>query len=561
MKKFSKFLAGILSVATLTCSAVSCKTTVMEIDNTKTQLYVGIVLGGSGTQWAYDAISRFEAKYASTSFEEGKVGVQIMPLFDKDKYSYVTLQTTITLDTCDVYCTSFNRQYHLAAASGNFLDISDVLESKADESESVTIKEKLFDDYVSYYSNSYVSQSQSHYGKWYALPFALDVTGLNYDIDFFEEQGFYFAEDGSWTTGLDGDSAKSAGPDGRVGTLDDGLPATWAQFKTLVNYIAKGTGNAYVPFTWTALSGYAPDFLNSVYAANVGKEQFELNYNFNGTAKLSDENDNYVRDVEINDDNAYLLAQQYGKKYPLEVAEFMVSSQDYYSTKAFDTNHTHIATQREYVQSKAKNGGANRIAMILEGDWWENEADSAFTELATDKGEEYARKNRRFGYLPFPKKDGPAEGGDVNTLHVLEGKTWCANAKTKNPELAKAFIKFMATDTELSHYTGNTGLNCCFDYDLESADRAKMTHYSTEIYEYIHSEYTELAYKHLSTNPVKHNNSTYVNNLGECIISNGGLQYNEWISDFYRNDITSDQMFKWRREAYSETEWKNKIIK
>ena len=48
-----------------------------EVDETKTQLYVSVVPSGYGDSWLYAAAERFEQMYAETSFEEGKLGVQV----------------------------------------------------------------------------------------------------------------------------------------------------------------------------------------------------------------------------------------------------------------------------------------------------------------------------------------------------------------------------------------------------------------------------------------------------------------------------------------------------
>ena len=51
----------------------------ITINESQTQLYVSFYAGGIGTEWFNEAVRGFEAKYAETSFEDGKKGVQIVP--------------------------------------------------------------------------------------------------------------------------------------------------------------------------------------------------------------------------------------------------------------------------------------------------------------------------------------------------------------------------------------------------------------------------------------------------------------------------------------------------
>ena len=61
------------------------------IDETKTQLYVGIFEGGVGTAWLDDLVLGFEEKYKDVSFEQGKTGVEIKISESKTDYSNTQL--------------------------------------------------------------------------------------------------------------------------------------------------------------------------------------------------------------------------------------------------------------------------------------------------------------------------------------------------------------------------------------------------------------------------------------------------------------------------------------
>ena len=88
-------------------------------------------------------------------------------------------------------------------------------------------------------------------GKYYELPFYEAYPTIAYDIELFETRNYYFAKGGApsefceFTQSNNTDKAtgefsgykyvgaigaRSAGPDGKYGTNDDGLPATYDKF-------------------------------------------------------------------------------------------------------------------------------------------------------------------------------------------------------------------------------------------------------------------------------------------------------------------------------------------
>ena len=85
-------LLGILALA-LALSTVGCSTpenigtssTDIEVDAKRTQLYVFNYAAGYGTEWMSAAIEEYEKLHANDVYEEGKVGVQIVPTHMKKK--------------------------------------------------------------------------------------------------------------------------------------------------------------------------------------------------------------------------------------------------------------------------------------------------------------------------------------------------------------------------------------------------------------------------------------------------------------------------------------------
>lgn len=132
---------------------------------------------------------------------------------------------------------------------------------------------------------------------------------LVYNVDLFEEKRYYFAkgksadalpagadlDDYDTVSDLfiqDLDEERSYGPDGRTGidpdtnedySIDDGLPATYNDFRALITYMKN---DKTIPFIWSPITvPYTTCIINEAWANSEGKEQFALNFSFNGTAK------------------------------------------------------------------------------------------------------------------------------------------------------------------------------------------------------------------------------------------------------------------------------------
>ena len=130
----------------------------MEINTNKTQMYVFSYNGGVGNDWLDATIAAFKAKYANTSFEEGKMGVQIIP--DKQKITAVSMVDSFPNSTYDVIFNE-NLRYNEWAAKGNLLDLTDLVKETGDDGK--TIESKL--------SENKAEALTARDGKYYALPY------------------------------------------------------------------------------------------------------------------------------------------------------------------------------------------------------------------------------------------------------------------------------------------------------------------------------------------------------------------------------------------------------
>ncbi len=471
------------------------------IDETKTQLYIGNYDGGVGTQWLRNAAERFEEKYKDTEFEPGtgKKGVEVVITPDKTDYHGVNLLTKLASVPEQIIFTEYV-DYDKYAVSGSVVDVSDIFSEPLSEfGETESISDKT-DPAVAEYLNMN--------GKYYAIPHYRLLTGIQYNIDLFEDYGFYFNADGTGfvapgTTAEE--QARSKGPDGKTGvidgvdySLDDGLPATYDEFFRLCDYMYE---NSVMPMIWTGehraqYSGYLGWAL---YADYEGKGRFMPNFTFSG--KVDDIVTSFngstpvTRSETITPEKGYLLRQQAGRYYALCFMEKLIKS-GYCDTKSFSLTFSHIAAQTEFVSRwcdgvKDANLAASvwPVAMLVDGNWWENEAtlnpSEGFNLAETIFGESGKRENRRFGMMPLPKAtadqvEQPYSLAETNTSYAL------INAYTTQDEeilkLAKLFVKFCCTDQELQYFTAETGVPKGLSYEMPEELLQEMTVYEQSVW-------------------------------------------------------------------------------
>lgn len=456
-------------------------------DPTKTHLYVYTYNGGVGRAWLDNLATKFMEDYAGESFAEGKTGIEVH--VEADKATDVTANSPY-----DVVFVEGVRIFSDIAA-GNFLPINDlVTESLADvtnNEETATIESKL--------SVERQKMLKAVDGNYYCLPHYETYDGIVYDQDLFEEYGFYFLEGGgfcdmdSFENGVYvGEGRLSVGPDGVRGTSDDGLASSYEEMFSLIDYMVK---NNVTPFMWTGayISSYAYRLLNGAWAAMQGKEQMELNFNFDSNAtgkevlteiiESFDEDGNpETKMVSVTPETAYQLSAQTGKYYALKLLEKILSNSANYSTKITGVL-THLEAQEEYIFSSLEN---NPCAMLIEGSWWYNEASDAFKRSINKYKDE--AKNRRFAMMELPRQatGQVTEGnGTKNTLYSALEAYGFINAKIEGDQeavkAAKTFLKYAYTQESLEQFTVDTGVFRGVDYSVSNEKLVGLDNYKKSI--------------------------------------------------------------------------------
>lgn len=502
--KRKSILAGIMAL-TMAASALTftgCNGEGSKQDATKTHLSVMNYDGGVGSEWIKEAAKRFEEKYADVSFEEGKTGVVIDITNDK-----LDGRNGVSSTNYAVWFSEGNN-FNSFIASGQVVDISDIVTGDLSEisggKEQGTIEDKLTDEQK--------SALTAIDGKYYVIPHYEIYTGLVYNVDLFDEYGYYFSTKGGFTNVAED---KTVGPDGEKGTGDDGLPSSYEELYTLMDQMV---ADGVVPFTWTAATeNYVNDMFAGLNAAYAGKDEFMLNFtldsktsgtkatvidSFNGDTPVE-------KSVDITSKNGYLMSQAAGKYYAYELMEKILSS-DNYHTK-LDKSTSHLDVQEKYILSQLK-ADESPIAMMIEGNYWYNEAQEALKRSVNtykDKAE-----NRRFGWMPLPVqyKGSVTEGkGQKNTVLETNNSFAFINAKFKDDavtlDLAKKFLQFCYTDEELVSFSLTTGIPKGVQYEITDEEMATVDNYFQQ--DVLKIKMTSDVVYPYSSNPI------FINNQGD----------------------------------------------
>ena len=568
MKKLVKSVLAMILAVIMVVPMVACERDLIEeeVEHSKTQLYVSNFNGGYGDEWLQKLADRFEEEYKDTSFEKDKMGVQV--LVDNAKDGGNAISATISGSRNQVFFTE-SVYYYDFVNQGLVADITDIVTEDLGKygEPGVTIEDKFIPQQKGFYKTSA--------GKYFGVPHYSAYYGIMYDVDLFEEKGFYFAADTTidantnpYNTDINNDlggfifektDVKSNGPDGKPGTFDDGLPATYDEFFTLCDYI-QGAGCTPIAWTGEHRQGYVQWFCQALATDFEGAEQMRINYEFNGTAtKLVKSIDNngkviYEEPKTITNANGYEIYKSAGRYHALDFYQRLSSNTAYYHKGSYNATQSHMMAQQDFLFSSPE--AVSPIAMLHEGIWWENEAKNAFADIAARYGDEWGRNSRRIGMMPLPKatKDQIGETFTVLDTHNSLGFI-NANCNAQELALAKLFLQYANTDESIVEYTITTNTPKALVYDLDDEDLAKMSYFGRSVWNI--RENCDVVYP-FSTNPIFLNNQQALSyqNMFESNIN--GTIYNQVADDLRgtrQDKKTAKEYFNGIMARYNATWW------
>lgn len=541
MKRKTKFRIFSLVLATVALSSACGQEVVDFNDNTKTQVQISAYESGFGTEWLENYADTFEEKYKDVSFEEGKVGVKISVNWNQDSYS--TVLSKVASSDNAIYLNNVN--YYDVATSGVALDLTDYIKQPLTEyNDSQAIIDKLDSQQKDFYT--------SYDGRYYGIPSFETYEGVHYDIDLFENAqygGFYLAEGGGYTTGVNGAKPKSKGPDGVSDTYDDGMPVTMDEFFALLDHMVSKN---VTPFIWSGLYKYADMLTKQLWINNVGNE-IKLNFTFNGTATdLIDVNGNSINrlgDVEITPANGYMLQKSEALYRALEFARKLVDNSSYYHVESFSKSLTHVGAQERYLYSMF-DSKSKPIAFLIEGSYWQCEARGIFNSIneSYSQDDEYSFENRRYGMMTIPFYSNDVAAKNYNKQTTLANSQTLFVKKNLNDGVKNAaisFVKFLYSRDMLKQFLVDNHYSMGVKLELSEEEKAELPAFALASYEkkansnVIYPYSTSKFWLSYSGSTFKWGENGYSLNATSL-----GADYTDPIYNFYKNkNLTAEAYF------------------
>lgn len=444
----------------------------------KTVLSVGVYDGGLGYEWAEKVAESFSEYYKDYEFEPGtgKKGIYVEVNHKKEQYEPGVLVDNILagLENCDVYYTSSAwSQWEKVSR-----DITDILTEKVYDSASGELSangtESILDKLDDYYVYNY-NFGTDDAPKYSYLPYEDFYKGFIYDHDLFKKNGWLHYS-------------------GR-----DGVPGTVDEFLKLCDEIRLA---GYTPWTYSPsyTAMYTTLFNNGFVAQYEGEEAAKLNLTLDGeytfgvgvlpaevkaaldTNEYTDNADGSVT-VKINEKNGWVLAYQPSKK---ELVEFVrkVTEEKNLSPRYADNDYTFTETQKDFVMSIRPAGGSKTVAMIFEGEWWENEARDYFDSLDQYfPGEDLGYGKRDFRFMPIFKSTSKNAKNESKYSMYIEGATAeFVNKNTKQYEAVKKWIQFTLSESSLRTHARYTSCILPYDFECTAADQAGWSKFAVNNY-------------------------------------------------------------------------------
>lgn len=512
MKGIKKLLS-VLLVFTMTFAVAGCNIgkggKEKDYGNT-TVLRITAHPGGPGATYfeqpssAYGGksmVQAFQEKYANVSFEEGKMGVSVdvTPL-DNGKPEQI-LPTINSGNGADIYY-SYNRVEKEMARQSIYANITDLMNEKV-YTEDGELAEGTFDPQTGEYTWTGTQPTKSIADKMTNYKeelYLTDPTGQLYA----EGEGFYSIpyEDSLVGFIVDYDLFSEKGWNDYNGV--DGFPDTIEDFFDLMSRILDA---GMIPFTaCRGTGGYWISFINA-FIHQVEGDQCESGWTYSGEVKfpksafegtsvnptaegMTETDDGASYKVTITPRNAWLLNYLPGVT---KCVEFMrdIVQQDNVNYQVYNTQYDFLTCQQTFIMSKTgRVQRTPRIAMIFEGEWFENEARSVFSNSKVG-----LFGTRDFRMMPIPKINGQIDASVRSIASIMHGDNLFVNAKTNKRDLCRLWLQFTHSQSGLATYNMLTGLGRPFDYTLDDAQLASMSKFAQNCHKIRHGigEYSSIS--------------------------------------------------------------------
>lgn len=487
---FKKTIAAGVAAATLV-SMASCGGTVINSERKdRTTINVQVFQGGTGADWMKGLAENWNSK-------NDKYAINVVP---KDiSSSSVITDVGTGVPGADAYFVTtpcFQTAYY--GNNDYFEDLTDILNTTPD-GETRTIGDKMIN------KENWLKMASKNGQGCYLLPYADSMLGFVFNYDTFAKQGWLLsAEDSdevksaltaqgitysegkyngknalvfeSSTTETNyekGDVIMRAGRDGKYGTYDDGQPISFAEWTTMIEDIC---ADGYSPFSITGkFLTYITPVVYALMAQYGGINDYNTYFSFDsGNAEIK-LHDGTTSAINVDNGNKVFGAESLYKA--IEFVNTYFNDTKYVHASSYDETSQYDA-QDKYLMSEADLlKGQKKIAMLVEGTWWEREASSRFATIAARPGkEDFKYGTRDYRFMLFPDLIGQAETEKSDIATLDSGSFVIAKSSDREKVAAlKDFIVYTLSDEGLRHYTVQTGCVRPFEYSLTETDKAEMT--------------------------------------------------------------------------------------
>ena len=459
--------------------------------------------GGPGNVWLEEAAERFAELKLNEQYGN-KTGV------------YITYEPTYNQNTSSMAGDSTSIFFDERASDPNVLAQNSLLLSldsivKDETREGGSLESKIFE--------SSKDGIKGKDGSYYALPHYEYYTGLSYNRTTFDDLLAYFAaedEDNVYPysskygkANFVGDltAVKSAGPDGKSGTTDDGLPCSLDEFILLCDYIKTESEGEIAPLTVSGLYyKYVEYIVIGFWSSLAGAEQMRNYYNCTGAIEVVDRDED--GDLQFTDENLF-QGINYIKKPKTKWVTMAEDGSDgwmgndmaakYYATAIYE-----VILKEKFFSATAKSGkdhwttqmdlfmdgkmDTNNSAMLVEGSYWYNEANEngGLSYYETFVGKDRSELDVQWMSLPTNVFAEGATGKDACFLDCGQAYAMINGNVESNPALKQAcldFLEFCYSEAELKAFTAKTGLARAINYELDDTQKAGMSKFTRGLWE------------------------------------------------------------------------------
>lgn len=536
----------------------------------KVLIFTGTATRNGAIRWATDAAKRFSELKKDETYETGKKGVKITVQDNKD-IPYATLKS----DGNDIYVDEGRADMYTYSAGKELMQLDEVV-SYIENEQGLTIDagaKKKMRGYVE-------SDGKRHY---YGLPHYEWYNSLTYDVDYWNEEGLYFARpDATNAVSVNGkfgsakfvnpsDMKKSCGPDGKYGTPDDGLPSSLEEFAQVCDYIKSKGGSPFIIPGGAGGSIYSFHMVQAIWAALEGAETMR-----SITAEFSDKKVEVVTGFEagkyffgdkniqmpitekvgLNDDNGYKMYDMASRYYALAFMQLAYDEGWFHEDVNKDASAD--AVQSVFIAPSAEK---SRAAMYIDGTYWYHEAQLYNDGEAFDNWDLlHPGVERKVSYMNLPSQlNGSVEEnkGKQNTmLNVGSSLLFVNNQVSKNEGKKRAvleFLKFLYSKQELAAFTEFIGMNIPINYDY---NEEKLGDYYYKSFKEIKNQSAVITTA--SDKPVHYKNlKKFLLGFSGALnyFEIDGKQHPEGYLEAYRKNITAQQIFNGSKPL-TESNWK-----